>query len=299
MAEKLNNAAQTSEASPKTTGAGNLVLALVRHAAPRYASMPAPEANAQRGLVVTRDGVAVIPVLGFLSARVFQTMFGTFGGKTRRIAEQVREAAANADVETIVLHVDSPGGSVDGISEAAAVIRAARETKRVIAVADTMAGSAAYWLASQADELVVTPSGEVGSIGVFMVHEDWSGNNEKAGIKPTYIYAGANKVEANMDEPLSESAAAHLQASVEHYYDQFTSDVAAGRRVDVSVVRGEAYGQGRAYPAAIAVERGMADRVSTLDEVVRAAGEAPRASQGRRLGVSASLPARRGNFAFK
>lgn len=292
--------ADLSPSDKSTPKAGRMVMALDADAAPRYAAAAgAPEANAQRGLVVTREGVAVIPVSGFMSTRAVLTPWGVMGGRTRRVAQQVQEAAANNDISAIVLHVDSPGGSVEGVTEAAAVIRQARESKRVIAVADTMAGSAAYWLAAQADELVVAPSGEVGSIGVFMLHEDWSQANAQAGVVTTYIHAGANKVEANGDEPLSETARAHLQETVEEYYTQFVSDVATGRGIAEDVVRGERFGEGRSYPARMAVERGLADRVGTLMDVVRSAPEGARdVTAHRRAGASAILPPPRGNFAF-
>src|SRR5690606_12609791 len=109
-------------------------------------------------------------------------------------------------VGTIVLDVDSPGGGVYGVAEFAEEIYKARGQKRIVAVANSMAASAAYWIATAADELVVTPGGEVGSIGVYMLHEDWSGAYEKAGIKPTVIKFGENKAEGIDVEPLSESA---------------------------------------------------------------------------------------------
>ena len=87
-------------------------------------------------------------------------------------------------ISAIVLDVDSPGGSVFGVEELATEIRAARGTKPVVAVANSMAASAAYWIASQADELVITPGGMVGSIGVLTAHEDISKAQEMAGIKP-------------------------------------------------------------------------------------------------------------------
>jgi hypothetical protein len=70
-----------------------------------------------------------------------------------------------------------------------------------------MAASAAYWIAAQADELVVTPSGFVGSIGTYAIHEDWSKFNEDFGVLPTYISAGKYKTEGNPDEPLSTTRA--------------------------------------------------------------------------------------------
>src|SRR5207237_10294998 len=107
--------------------------------------------------------------------------------------------------------------------------RAARGAKPITAAVNTMAASAAYWLASQADEVVITPSGLAGSIGVYLVHEDWSAANAQMGIDVTYISAGRFKTEANPDEPLSEDAKAALQAEVDDLYSLFVTDVATGR----------------------------------------------------------------------
>ena len=66
----------------------------------------------------------------------------------------------------IIFDLDSPGGVVYGVPELAAKIRAFRNTKPIYAVANSEAGSAAYWIGSAASKFYVTPSGQVGSIGV-------------------------------------------------------------------------------------------------------------------------------------
>jgi signal peptide peptidase SppA len=187
-----------------------------------------------------------------------------------------RAAAADPAVKAIVLDIDSPGGTVDLVPETAAMIREAHSAERpVIAVANTLAASAAYWLASAAGELVVTPSGEVGSIGVYLVHQDVSRALEAEGVAVTFISEGPRKVEGNPFEPLTAESRAALQANVRHYYDLFTRDVAKYRNVPVAVVRADPekdeqhFGGGRVYPASVAVKLGMADRVDTLEGTIR------------------------------
>lgn len=191
-------------------------------------------------------------------------------------AADFRRAAADPDAAAIVLDIDSPGGQVDLVPEAAATVRAARRAGRpIVAVANTLAASAAYWIASGADEIVVTPSGEVGSIGVLTVHDDLSGELERQGIRRTIVSAGARKAEASPYGPLDDAALAALRERVGSVYAQFVADVAAGRGVDPLVVRadpedgGAHFGGGRSYAAARAVALGMADRVATLDETLR------------------------------
>lgn len=196
-------------------------------------------------------------------------------------------AAADPDVTAIVIDVDSPGGAVDLVPETAAKIRSARrEDRPIIAVANTLAASAAYWVASAADELVVTPSGEVGSIGVYMMHEDLSRALEAEGVAVTFISEGPRKVEANPFEPLTAEARIALQANVRHYYDMFVRDVAKHRGVPVAMVRAdpekseEHFGGGRVLTAEEAVRRGMADRVDTLEGTL-ARLQSPRRSKRR------------------
>ena len=107
-----------------------------------------------------------------------------------------------------------------------------------------MAASAAYWIASACDELVVTPSGSVGSIGVLAVHTDRSAANEEEGIKPTYVAYGKYKAEFNPDNPLSDEALAELQSQVDEAGETFVKAVAKQRGCSQTKVR-EEFGQGR------------------------------------------------------
>lgn len=186
-----------------------------------------------------------------------------------------RKAANDPGIRAIVLDWDSPGGMVDLVPETAAMVRAARRAGRpIVSVGNTMAASAAYWIACAADELVVTPSGEVGSIGVYTMHQDVSKALAESGVQMTFIKEGPRKVEANPFEPLDDASRAALQETVRHYYDMFVRDVAKFRGVKASVVRAdpeaetEHFGGGRTYPAQKAVALGMADRVATIDDVV-------------------------------
>ena len=211
--------------------------------------------------------VAVIPVRGVIGKRadIWMELFG--GTSIEGLTQSFRQAMANPGVKAIVLDVDSPGGTVDGVPELAAEMLAARGQKKVTAVANGMAASAAYWLASSAQELVVTPSGSVGSIGVFAAHEDFSGMLEAAGIKVSLISAGKYKTEGNPYEPLSAEARADMQAQVDAFYGMFVKAVAAGRKTTQTNVR-EGFGQGRMVLANEAVKAGMADRTATLDAVI-------------------------------
>jgi ClpP class serine protease len=137
----------------------------------------------------------------------------------------------------------------------------------MVAVANTQASSAAYWLGSQAHEVVVSPSGEIGSIGVYQVHRDASKAFEGAGIRHTLVKAGKFKTEGNPYEPLGDEARDAAQQAVNDYYGMFVSDVARGRGVAAEDVT-DGYGEGRQLTAKRAVKAGLADRVATLGQTV-------------------------------
>lgn len=219
-----------------------------------------------------KNGVAVIPLHGMItpSSSFLSMLFGGGGGLSQ-FRSQLSAAAGDPEVKSIVLDVDSPGGLVDQVPETAAVIRQAREAKPIVAVANTMAASAAYWLASQAHEVAVTPSGEAGSIGVYQLHRDMSEAHAMRGIKPTLVSAGKYKVEGNPYEPLNDEATGAIQQAVDDYYGMFVNDVAAGRGVDPQEVR-DGYGLGRSVLAQRAVKQGLADRVATLGATVSRLG---------------------------
>lgn len=241
----------------------------------------APEAASRRrsggGDTRSRSAVAVIPLQGLIMPKpnILSMLFGG-GGGLAAFRESLRTAVADDDVDAIVLDVDSPGGSSALIEEAAADIRAAREVKPIVAVANTDAGSAAYWLAAQANEVAITPSGMVGSVGAYILHVSYAGMNEQMGVEPTFISAGRYKVEANAEEPLTDEATEHLQAIVDETHATFVRDVAAGRGVPERVVR-RGYGEGRMLTAQSALAAGMVDRIETLEQTVARllAGDAP------------------------
>jgi len=223
---------------------------------------PPPRPAAQ-----TAGSVLILPVFGVLAHRMnlFTAMSG--GMSTEQLRGAVLQAVDNPDVSAIVLDVDSPGGSVFGVEELADTIFKARGPKPIVAVANATAASAAYWLASQADELIVTPSGQVGSIGVIGVHRDISKQAAMLGVKYSFITAGRFKADGNEFEPLDDETRANMQRRVDQYYTTFVRAVARGREVKEQAVR-DGFGEGRIVSAQDALRAGMVDALGTLDQVV-------------------------------
>lgn len=228
----------------------------------------------------TPGTVAVIPIYGVISQRMSMMTDISGGTSIDKLTSQFRQALADPSCKAIVFDVDSPGGAVGGVPELADEILAARDKKKIVAQVDGMAASAAYWLACSASEVIVTPSGAVGSIGVFMEHEDISEYAKNAGVKVSLISAGKYKVDGNSYEPLSDSARADLQEKVDAFYAMFTKSVAKGRGDTPANVR-NGYGEGRLVLASDAVKSGMADKVATMDDTLARFGvsTAPAAAQ--------------------
>lgn len=232
--------------------------------------------------------IAVIPIHGTIAHRADSFEMSSGGASTEAIGRALDRQMADETVRAVILDFDSPGGSVEGVPELATKIAkaVAAKTKPIVAIANAMAASAAYYLGSQADELVVTPSGQVGSIGVYMLMVDESEWLAKEGIKVNAISAGENKLEGAWWQELSDDSRAHFQGQVDDLYAQFLKAVARGRAVTVAEVK-KSFGQGRMYDAKEAVARGMVDRIETFDELVaRLSGS----SRGARRGAAAAAP---------
>jgi len=240
--------------------------------------------------------VVRVEMIGSISRR--ESMWPElFGGVTvERLLRTLRDVRADESIGTVLLEMDSPGGTVSGISEVAAEVRALRDGKHVVALANNLMASAAYWIASQADEIIATPDALVGSVGVFVMHEDYSAMNERMGLKVNYITAGKYKAEANPDQPLTDEARAHLQSIVDGAYDLFVSDVAKGRGVPTSTVKAD-YGEGRVLTAKEAKAAGLIDRVASVEETLRrlngVRAEEEILPQAAMMIISNSLTARR------
>ena len=238
-----------------------------------------PQAAPQAARPGNRSGaIAVVGVYGAITQRASMMSICDGGTSTQAISNALRQANADETVSHIVLDIDSPGGSVYGVAELAAEIRAS--AKPVTAIANSLAASAAYWLGTAAAEFYVTPGGEVGSIGVWMAHEDWSKAMADAGVATTMISAGKFKVEGNPYGPLEGEARDFMQSRVNDYYGAFTRGVAKGRKVSVDQVRG-GMGQGRVLGADQAKAENMVDGVMTFEQVLRQVARSIAPPKGR------------------
>lgn len=228
---------------------------------------PAPEAAAGDGrpdrAAFERQGpLAIVSMSGPMSKN------GGCCGRIsmREVAASVRAAAADPGVRAVLLDVDSPGGTVDGVEELADVVASAAEQKPLYAYANGLMCSAAYWVSSAAREIAAPASAEIGSIGVVAMHFEISGLAEKTGVKFTVLTAGTYKAMGNMVEPLSDAARDYLQEGLDGVYELFLETVAKGRGVDMEKAR--AMADGKVFLAREALNAGLIDRVEGRESFI-------------------------------
>ncbi|HMU16197.1 MAG TPA: S49 family peptidase [Thauera aminoaromatica] len=227
--------------------------------------VPADYAPTTRPLSPATGKVAVIPIHGTLVRRTSGLEAVSGLASYTSIAAQLDAALASPDVAAILLDVDSPGGESGGVFDLADRIRAASRIKPVWAVANDMAFSAAYALASAASRVFVARTGGVGSIGVIAMHIDQSVKDTKDGVRYTAVFAGERKNDLNPHEPISDKAHAVLKAEVNRIYGMFVEAVAHHRGIEASAVRDTEAGL---FFGQAAVAAGLADAVGGFDDAL-------------------------------
>lgn len=253
-------------------------------------------------LMMVHNGVAHVDVRG---ETVSENGIGPESGFTGYdgIVAQVQSADADPNVRGILLDIDSPGGEVAGLYECASILMARRGTKPMRALIRGLGCSAAYALASCADEITLHDLGYAGSIGTISMHADFSGSLAQEGIKVTLFMAGAHKADGNPFEALPEEVAKDIQAMVEIANSRFIAHVANARRLSEDAVRAQ---QARIYRGEDAVTAGLADKVmswqDSMDEFeqqvngqanrqVAGAPSGARSSKGTKMSIEAEAPA--------
>lgn len=213
--------------------------------------------------------VAVVPVHGVLAkkANMLQKISG--GTSMELISRDFNAAMESDQIKTILLDVDSPGGTVAGTELLSDMVYKARANgKKIIAVANETMASAAYWIASAADEIYIASStSEVGSIGVVTEHTDTSEAQAAEGIKKTVIHAGKYKAVGHSNAPLSEDDKGVIQAHLDYTYSIFVNAVARNRGVSAETVLAD-MADGRIFIGQQAIDAGLVDGVSTLGELI-------------------------------
>lgn len=217
-------------------------------------------------------GIAVLPIVGTLVRRGSWLDAESGLLSYRAILASVNEMLADPAVSGIMLEMDSHGGEANGCFDLARRIRELSEhyDKPVWAHVNECAASAGYAIASAADEIWIPTTGEAGSIGVLAAHIDLSESDKMNGVRWTYIFAGEQKADGNMHEPLSDRARETIQADVNALYSMFIDLVSQHRGIPAKKIRAT---EAQTYRGRDAIDEGLADEFGTFDEALNAFAE--------------------------
>lgn len=206
-----------------------------------------------------RDGVAILSVSGplFRHANLFTSVSGATSYDVLR--RDFQSAVDEAEARAILLNFDTPGGDANGVNEMAKAIRDARGRKPIVAYVGGMAASAGYWMASQADRIVIDETASLGSIGVRAA---FPSAKEDGSVE--FI---SSQSPGKRFDPVSDEGRARIQARIDAMADVFIASVAAGRNVSSQDVI-ERFGAGDVLVGKAAVAAGMADGFGTFESVL-------------------------------
>jgi protease IV len=196
-------------------------------------------------------------------------------------AQQLKKAEKDPAVKAIVLRINSPGGTVSASDLMYdEILRFKARTKKVVvASAQDIAASGAYYVACAADKVVVQPTSVIGSIGVIFNTFDISGSMEKIGAKTNVIKSGPLKDMASPFKPMDDNERAVMQGMVNEYYARFKSIVQSNRKLDDTTLA--AVSDGRVFTGSRAVELHLADQAGLLPDAIQLARDLANAPGAR------------------
>ena len=207
------------------------------------------------------DGVLRVPVRGSL-LNDFTYSIGNWATGYTYVRKAVERGMNDPMVSAIAFDVNSPGGQADGMPELSNFITSARGEKPMRAFANGNALSAAYWIASAADDIAVSPSGRTGSVGVITVHGSVARALDMGGVDVTIIQAGKYKAERSPLKALSNEARNNIQRDIDKTYGRFTAAVSTNRDMDEKAVRDT---EARVFDSEDSISVGFADEVAEYE----------------------------------
>jgi len=195
---------------------------------------------------------------------------GSIGGDST--AELLRRARNDDSVKAVVIRVDSPGGSSFASEIITDELIALQDAgKPVVASMGSVAASGGYMIAMRADRVFASPSTITGSIGIFGMFPTYQRTLNTIGIATDGVGSTPWSGQLRPDRAMSEQAKQLFQLVIDDGYQDFISDVAESREMELDAV--DAIGQGQVWTGMDALNNGLIDELGALDDAIRAAAD--------------------------
>ena len=233
-----------------------------------FTKKQASEASSKLNLkpYVVKNGKAIININGPLTNDDNPFMNWLFGETSyASIQREIDYAKMDKDVKKTILHIDSPGGVVNGMEGVVAAVKEHRAVKPIISFTDGQMDSAAYAIGSAGDGVYITPMAECGSVGVISIHQDFTKYFEEMGIKNTVIRDGEHKALGMPYEELTDEAREILKKEIKQLRGIFAANVAENRKMSLEAVIDT---KSETFIGEEAVKIGFADGIATLTQLL-------------------------------
>ncbi len=263
QAEPAPNGGGTARRPGVGTGwivAGVIALVVLLALGGCIATIVALTSRTSGGVPLRNNGIALIHIDGAIQ----DAGADATGANPERLIRLLEKADKDDGIKAVLLRINSPGGTVSASQEIA--MQVARMKKPVISDIGDTGASGAYYVASQSDEIVATPSSAVGSIGVILEAPNVEELMKKVGVTVTVIHEGAFKDIGSPFRSMTPTEAAILKQDIKPAYDQFIADVAKGRKLPEAKVREMA--TGLVWPGVVAKQMGLVDKLGNYADAV-------------------------------
>ncbi len=214
---------------------------------------PVPDPAEKTSPVTSQGAIQVISLSGTIGKHLSLMETDCGGYDLNQLNEELKAARDNPQVQKILINFDTPGGSVTGVPESAALIDSVSQVKPIFGFTETQCCSAGVFLGSQCTAFYCSPSSDVGSIGVWSLYMDQSAKLAKDGVIPNEISSGKFKTIGAPWRQMTAEEKAILKADSDKIYEQFKAAVISKRNVSEDVL------QGLVYDGQTAVANGLAD----------------------------------------
>ncbi len=213
------------------------------------------------------DHISVVRLSGIIADGEDESSLFSKKNSAGAVLKQLRKAVKNDHIKGVLFRIDSPGGTVPTSQEIADEIKALKEEKKPVVVSmGDVAASGGYYVSCNADKIVANPGTITGSIGVIMSTINLKGLGDKLGLQPQVIKSGQFKDIGSPYRAMTIEEKALLQGLILDAYDQFTNEIAQGRKMPIDTVRKLA--DGRIYSGRQALKLNLVDKLGSYTTAI-------------------------------